>query len=258
MHTASAKFWKARLAAGLLLLAGPISSVVAASPALEQALLIQAEELARLHAGMQSCPDIPVAADAAQAWDQSKAILVATLWANAVSSATVNTIKASLDAVPAAPDCADERLRGSVEHMAADWVGRISYQLGQLGFAVIANPPQAADWEAVRAIVAEQTPAQARMLACMSVRDPLFLPDEVNRWDGEIAQVGLLLAGRGFDRDEVSRLLTPAMAGAIWQPAAGDAVAALQADCDADTKWSDDLALFNVPRILAPVEALLQ
>jgi len=39
MHTASAKFWKARLAAGLLLLAGPISPVGAASPALEQALL---------------------------------------------------------------------------------------------------------------------------------------------------------------------------------------------------------------------------
>lgn len=257
MRTASAKNWKARLAAGLLCF-WAVFPAAAASPALEQALLVQAGHLATLRGVSLACPDIPAAADADAAWEKTKATLVATLRANWVSAATVKTIAESLDAVPAAPDCADEWLRGGAEQMAADWLGRVTAQLDGLGFSVVARPPQAADWEAIEAIVAEQAKAQGRLLECLAVRDPRFLPDEVNRWDSDLTKASLVLSAKGFDVEAIAALLSPATASSIWHPVTGEEATALKADCDTDMGWYDQWSMFNRASILAPIEELLK
>ena len=256
MQIASAKSWKARLAAGLLCFGATSAAVAAPGLALENALKLQAAELARVQAFVLAC-DVPAAPDAAAAWDKTKAVVVATLSFNRVTPDTVAQVKASLDSLPAETDCADARLRGAAELIASDWVGWMTYQLEQLGFTIKTDLPDPAIWEAAKPIIVEQTEREARLLACLAVREPLLLPGEVNRWDKEVVATVERLVGYGFSHESILPLLR-GIAVTIWQPVDGQAAEALKADCDADAQWYEDWSMFNFPRILQPVETLLQ
>ncbi len=255
MPAASAKFWKARLAVGLLCFV-PVSHAVAApGPALENALKLQAAELARVQAFVLAC-DVPAPTDVAAAWDKTKDMVVATLTFNRATPDTVSHIKASLETLPTSVDCDDERLRGAAERMAADWVGRMTYELEQLGFTIKAELPDPTIWEAAEPIIVEEVRREARLLACLAVREPLLLPVEVHRWDNEVVATVERLVEYGYTHERVLTLLRGVSLN-IWRPVDGKEAEALKADCDADTGWYDDWAMFNVPRIRQPVEDLL-
>jgi len=256
MRVALTKSLKARLAAGLLCLMVVSPAVAAPGPALENALKLQAAELSRVQAFVLAC-EVPAPPDVAAAWGRTKSMVVATLSVNRVTPDTVAKVKASLDGSPSETDCTDDRLRAAAEHMASDWVGRMTYQLEQLGFTIKSDLPDPAIWEAAKPVIVEQTQRQARLLACLAVRQPLFLPGEVDRWDKEVVATVERLVGYGFSHESILTLLR-GTAMHIWRPVDGEEAEALMVDCDADAQWYEDWSLFNVPRILQPVEALLR
>lgn len=225
--------------------------------ALDEALLVYADGLVAQRAAM-TCPPPVADPTEAEAWEKGRSILLATLWANNVADETVRGVADRLSAEPSAPDCADALFLEMVRGVTEDWPTRMGRMLSQLGFTVIAEPPTAAQWDAVMTVIDEEKAAQGRLLTCIAVRYAELLPGEVKSWDDLVAETGQLLASKGFARDQVAALMQGVSADAIWIRFTGDAAAAQKADCDANPDWYERWSLFGQFSLKSKVTDILE
>lgn len=202
---------------------------------------VYAAGMARQHRLVKAC-----AADRLTGWSEGEALLVASLRPTGIAEADADDLRARLNEPGPDPDCASDGSKALLELVArGTWSGIHSDMLRSIGVAVV-EPEAISAAErrlaGVRAVIAEHIPAQRRMMVCLSVTDPRWLPTAWADWDRLLDDVRADMLDAGMGRSDVMAIVRPAGSRELMAGLNGDP-AALIDDCIADRTWSDRMYL---------------
>lgn len=211
-----------------------------------------------------ACPgvDARVRGAVPAAWTDMRRTLAALLWASDfpadfVRGAIARTDPARLPAAtPAADACDSEDMAKRRVSFAADaWSGELRFMFKGLQLPSTTPAPSDEQWSRVRAVVAREAPAQAKLVNCLAVAAANLLPITLADWAKSTAEARLILYAGGFPRDEVAALFDPLAPNILLKPQADRSAARIA--CLKDTSWQDRFAQFNTGAILFDIREIV-
>jgi hypothetical protein len=252
-----------RVAAALTFAVVATASAQPASPPpagdLAAMMRVYASGMARQRRLVEAC-----AMDRLTGWIEGEALLIASLRPAGITEADADDLRARLNEAGEKPDCASDRSKALLELVTKDsWSGIHSAMLRSIGVAVV-EPEAISAAERrlanVRAVFAEHIAAQRRMMVCLSVIDPRWLPTAWADWDRMLGEVRADMLGAGVGQLDMTAIVLPAGSRELMAGLNGDA-AALIDGCIADRTWSDRMYLLTwytvrkqVQEALAPAQ----
>lgn len=241
------------------LLAVPAAFAQPASPPapgdLAAMMRIYADGMARRRSLVEACD-----AGRMTGWIEGEALLLASLRPAGMTEADLDDLRIRLNKTGDNPDCASARSKTLLELIAREtWSAAHSGMLRSIGVAIV--EPEAISaarrrLENVRAVFARHVPAQRRMLTCLSVVDPRWLPTAWADWDRMLGEVQADMLGAGVGRLDVMAMVLPAGSRELMAGLNGDA-AALMDGCIADRTWSDRMYMLTWYTVRSEVQEAL-
>lgn len=178
-------------------------------------------------------------------WDEAAGTLVGSLRGAGLSGEQADQLKVRLAAGQADAgtyDCTGDvtQARLAVPRMRS-WLVLHERMLENLKIAVVAPPPVSDErLAAVRAIVAADSRAQARMLGCMAVLEPQWFPGAYADWYEVLARTLTHILDAGYDTAVGRAITDPARPRNLLVPVT-DRQAAIK-DCLDDQDWMRRMA----------------
>ena len=256
------RIWRALRLVLLMALcgAGPVLAQQAAPSTYVPAVRVFVGEMVRAHLLALRCADEARRPGGKfYEWDETRATLVASLWANGYPDDFVREIDTHMSIQAKQAPCDD----AAMEAYRASGVAGGTLKWVNFGFAgiglVIVEPPAEGSWDKIVAAFAEQNALQSRKLACFAVVKPLSLPNLVGSWSQMLQTLGPELIEHGYPRPDVAAQIEAADPNLLWQPVAEEGRAALTEDCGKDQAWLDgpmDMGQ-DPPQLQRDIEALL-
>jgi len=237
---------KAALAwAAFLLPAGVAVADPVAPTVMVLALDVYVDSVVAAHNGALSCAKPDSRARDEQEWTSARGAFVATLWANGFPADFVAGADKRLAAAPVQTSCEDPDAFSFAGAENDGWQKTLGYPLQAMQLQIVAEAVPPETWASIKSLVVQVLPQQARLFECMAVVYPAAMPSMVHDWDDMIVRLGGRLVGAGLPRDEITAMLSPAEANALWHRASPEKVGDLTNSCKADQAWQDNFASFG-------------
>ncbi|WP_342360331.1 hypothetical protein [Terrarubrum flagellatum] len=197
------------------------------------------------------------------AWIDFRNTLVTLLWAADFPADFVRGVMARTDPVkllepPPATDavCKDPRFIDiSIALKPDGWSSDMRFMFRGLQLPSNIPIPTGAQWDRVKAVVAHEAPAQAKMLNCFYVLEPNLLPILMSDWARAVGDSRVMLESAGFARDEIAALLDPLAPELMLKPAADRDAA--RAACRKDEEWQQRQAMFLTMKLFFDVKEIV-
>ena len=172
-------------------------------------------------------------------WDETRATLVASLWASGYPEDFVREIETRLSIQVKQAACDDAGLEDyRAARIESGTLGWATTYLADTGM-VIVEPPAEGSWDKIVEAFAQRSAEQQRELVCLGATNPRELPNSVGRWQQALIGLSNDIAARGYPRPDVIAQVEAADANRLWQPAAEADLAALREDCLSNYDWME-------------------
>lgn len=207
--------------------------------------------LGRMFHFLEECRPELMSEEAHADREMAAAIMAASLNASGAPEDYAEDALASMSMRLGPVDCDDEGFAEDAEWLAArGWSADVAEALEHLGLNVVNEPLTFDRHDEVATRLEQEGAMAARVIECVAVTDPLWLPEVFGAWRAALVEMGSKLVSVGFPVSRLRPIMEQVEAATVPESVFGDVLASRKAECEADKDWeslfdADDNPLFS-------------